>query len=202
MARLGIKRLNFQPDRVARGAGRAKKAVAPNPQSSEVESIAAQLRASIRKAGAPRSHPAPVPVAAAQPETQIDFDLQLLRSTYDVTSAPFTSHRRLLGPFIIAIKNFARELLLQLLVRQSVHNGAAARSITHLNQRLNLLAQEHARMAQRLAELEARLEAVQPSSAPWQPRSGQGRFEDGAEPRADAAQDAIEGRRQHPRERP
>ena len=179
--------------------------MAPNPQSSDVESIAAQLRASIRKARAPGSRAVTV-AAAAEPQGQIDPDLQILRTTYDVASPPFTSHRRLLGPFIIAIKNFARELLVQLLARQSAYNGAAARSITHLNHRLNLLAQEHARMARRLAELESRLDAAQPPLAVRRPRAATGRedrFElDGAEHRADAVDDAIDGHRHHPRERP
>jgi hypothetical protein len=150
--------------------------------------------------------PAIAVAAAAAPEADINCDLQILRSTYDVAGAPFTSHRRRLGPFIIVIKNFARELLVQLLARQSAYNGAAARSITHLNHRLNLLAQEHARMAQRLAELESRLDAQQPSLAPRRPRSATRRedgFElDGAESRVDAAHNPIDGRRHPPRERP
>ena len=130
--------------------------MAPEPPSSDVKSIAAGLRASIRKAGVPRSHTLAA-AAGTPPEAQIDFDIETLKSSYNIASAPFTSHRRLLGSFIISLKTFARELLIQLFARQSAYNGAAARSITHLNHRLNLLTQEHARMAQRLAEIESRI---------------------------------------------
>lgn len=169
--------------------------MASDPQVSAAEAIAAQLRASIRRAHA-RSGIEP-PASEAQPEAQIDFDLQTLRSTYDIAGAPFRSHRRWLGGFIILIKNFARELLVQIFARQSAYNGAAARSITHLNHRLNLLAQENARMVQRLGELEAKLEMAQrPSVASQNPAGPGGQHRNGVDAtdrHAGAAPDAGSG---------
>ena len=80
----------------------------------------------------------------------------MLRSTYDMAGAPFTSHRQVLGRLIIFFKNIARELLVQLLARQSAYNGAAVRAITHLKHRLDTLADEQRRIMQRLDALEAR----------------------------------------------
>jgi len=176
--------------------------VSTDGQTSEAESIAAELRAAIRQArvaGSPAlaGNAANATLAA---QAQIEPELQILRSTYDVASAPFTSHRRILGPFIILIKNFTRELLVQLLARQSVYNGAAARAIAHLSQRLNALADENARLAHRIAALEADIEsgrtAARPSPQLAHPHQADGfeleRFED---PRPGVAPSVFGGKK-------
>jgi hypothetical protein len=131
--------------------------VALEDQISLAERIAAELRATIRKSGAAGS---PLLGPSSQPEPPIDAELQILHSTSDIAGAPFRSHRRLLGRFIIMMKNFARELLVQLLQRQTAFNAAAIRLIEHLNRRLDAMARELSLTAQRLAELEARLESM------------------------------------------
>jgi len=130
--------------------------VTPDHQISAAERIASQLRSSIRKARSPRSGN-PAVAKMAEPEGALDFDLALLRSNYDVATPPFRSHRKLLGRPIIFLKNFALELLIQLLVRQTAYNGAASRLITHLRHQLDRMAEENGHLAQRLAVLEARL---------------------------------------------
>jgi hypothetical protein len=127
-------------------------------QNEEVERIAGELRASIRQAGVPRTH-APISAGAFEPSGAIDLDLALLRYNSDVAAPPFTSHRSILGGFIIALKNFTRELLLQLLLRQSAYNGAATRAITHLKRRLDAMTEDHRQLAERVALLEARMAA-------------------------------------------
>lgn len=188
-------------------------------QNEEVEKIAGQLRASIRKASVQRAPasaaledvwmPTANPIAharislpanAAELDAAIAHDLALLRLNYDIAGAPFTSHRRVLGRLIIVMKNIARELLVQLLARQSVYNGASTRAITHLKDRLDSLAAEQARIARRLAALESRIGAApaQPESRPSRPPAGTARAE-GLElrrlnARLNALEDAVAGR--------
>jgi hypothetical protein len=99
------------------------------------------------------------------------------------------------------MKNFARELLVQLLVRQSMHNGAATRALTHLKDRLDAVAAEQARIAQRLAALESRLGAgpLQPESKPARPPGAGARLEavelGRLNDRLTALEDTVAGRR-------
>jgi len=178
--------------------------VAPNPQNSDVESIAAQLRASIRKARVPRSRIVRTRVESAavgELEGAIEHDLVLMRSNYDIARAPFASHRPVLGRFIILIKNVARELLVQLLDRQSSYNGAAVRAISNLGRKLDLIAQEQERLLQRLTVLEARVAPGPPPAVPRISRAASaakhldGFDSGGLNERMDAIEEAIGGPR-------
>ncbi len=149
-------------------------AVALDQQIREAESIAAELRASIRKARVPRSRGTRRRIEQSDAMSGLDglieHDLTLLRANYDVAHAPFTSHRPVIGRFIIFIKNLARELLVQLLERQSSYNGAAARALNHLSRKLDLIAQEQQRIAQRLDTLESMVLAQAPGAGPLNER--------------------------------
>ncbi len=120
--------------------------------TSETQSIAAELRASIRRAHVAHSRGTRLQSVdvADNLDGSIERDLALLRSNSDVAHAPFRSHRPLTGRFIIFIRNIARELLVQLLERQSACNSAAARALTHLSRKLDQIAQEQESIAQRL----------------------------------------------------
>ncbi len=128
-------------------------------QTSAAHSIAAQLRASIRKARVPRRRGAAGDLEWPDPLDSLDqraeHDLTLLRANYDIAHAPFTTHRPLTGRFIIALKNLARELLMQLLERQTSYNRATVRVLDRLSRKLDLIAQEQQRIAQRLERLES-----------------------------------------------
>jgi hypothetical protein len=143
-------------------------AVALDDQTSGAESIAAELRASIRKARVPSSPSTRRRIersdAMSGLDGSIEHDLTLLRANYDVAHAPFTSHRPVMGRFIIFIKNLARELLVQLLERQSSYNGAVARALNHLSRKLDLVAQEQQRIVQRLDALESMVRAGAPGA--------------------------------------
>jgi hypothetical protein len=172
-------------------------------QNPDVRKIAGELAAAIRKAGVARAGQsrerlARIGIAGSSamrdPDGPIEHDLAVMRANYDIASAPFASHRPLLGRLIIVVKNIVREFLVQLLARQSAYNGAATRAITSLKHRLDLLADEQARIAQRIAALESRVGAeheLQPSRRPWS-SSGVGR-DDGLEFSAfDERLDAVE----------
>lgn len=151
-----------------------RKSRAIDIQSSDVERIAGELRASLRKVQTTRADTSPDRIARAlclpaasgvsAPERPIEHELALLHSNYEIASTPFTSHRRVLGRFIVFIKNIARELMDQVLARQSLYNGAATRAITQLKHRLDQVAEDQSRIAQRVAVLESRIGAVQPLS--------------------------------------
>jgi hypothetical protein len=168
--RLGIIALHFKIRALSGRGESTTEPVASDIQNSDANEIAGELAASIRKAGVARSRPREtgpqIGIAVStrhESDGPIEHDLALMRGNYDVASAPFTSHRPLLGRFIIAMKNVVREFLAQLLARQSAYNGAATRAITALKQRLDHLADEQARIVQRVAALESRIGAGQSS---------------------------------------
>ncbi len=97
----------------------------------------------------------------------IGADLASLHYGYDIVRAPFYSHRKRMSRAIITAKNFARELLMQILVRQVMYNGANARVVSHLQHEVGTLrtqieqarAQSESEKAGMAAELEANLRA-------------------------------------------
>lgn len=153
LSRLILAAIGYNRDTFAGGF-----AVALDDQTSEAESIAAELRVSIRRACVARSrgmHAHNDSDSVDGLDGALEHDLALLRSNSDVAHAPFRSHRPLTGRFIIFIRNLARELLVQLLERQSACNSAAARALTHLSRKLDQIAQEQERIAQRLDAIES-----------------------------------------------
>jgi hypothetical protein len=116
-----------------------------------------------------------------------DHDLALLRSYYDVAHAPFTSHRPLLGRFIIPFRNIARELLLQLLLRQSSYNATAARALSRLSLKLEAFAHEQERIARRLDALEVAAGAAGPAAT----KHRNGLASNGLHDRIEALEDAL-----------
>ncbi len=125
----------------------------------------AELSASIRKA---RAAAAPAPNGRASQDAlrhdprdttqsssdaSIAADIASLHYGYDIVRAPFYSHRGRLSRGIIALKNFARELMMQTLVRQVMYNGANTRVVTHLQREIESL-RNQLEEARALAELE------------------------------------------------
>jgi hypothetical protein len=147
----------------------ASEAVALDRPVLDLEQTVAQLRASIRKARVPDGRIAPRAADSAGPVSELDgaveHDLVVLRSNYDVANAPFTSHRPLLGRLIIFFRDIARELLLQLLLRQSSYNAAAARALSRLTLKVDEIVREQDRIARRLNALEAEVAAGAPRAA-------------------------------------
>jgi hypothetical protein len=164
----------------------------------EVETIAGELRASIRRW---RTSASRLARPAAQNHGVLDSsseaDLILLRSNYDVAHAPFSSHRPLLGRFIMFIKNIVRELLVQLLERQTSYNAAAARLLKHLDRKLDRIVQEQQRLERRLEALETRITSQAVRSAARASTGGVLERLDGLDSRQlshpiDAAEEALD----------
>jgi len=137
--------------------------------TDQVEKIASDLRANLRKARAQAraapgrvtdSSPSSAKDSAAVTTAMIVHELAVLRENSDIARAPFTSHRPVFGRVTIALRNIVRMLMEQLLVRQSVYNSAAVQAMTHLNHTLDLLANDQAQIAQRIAALESAVGSV------------------------------------------
>jgi 2-polyprenyl-3-methyl-5-hydroxy-6-metoxy-1,4-benzoquinol methylase len=78
-------------------------------------------------------------------------------SQYDILSAPFRSHRRILGKFIILMKNFARELLVQIFERQVKYNQANSRVASVLTRNVDRLSRTVSEIHQQLTGLRLEL---------------------------------------------
>jgi 2-polyprenyl-3-methyl-5-hydroxy-6-metoxy-1,4-benzoquinol methylase len=131
----------------------------------DVAKVMAELSASIRKA---RAAAAPAlngrasqdalrhdhRVSTQSPsDAAIAADIASLHYGYDIVRAPFYSHRGRLSRAIIALKNFSRELMMQILVRQVMYNGANTRVVTHLQREIESL-RSQLEEARAVAELE------------------------------------------------
>jgi len=114
---------------------------APNKMSGEVrhtdvENILWQLRKEI---GTKRNEVSP-PASFSGSDQAVSADLATLRAEYDIYNTQFTSHRPLLGRFIILGKKIVREFLNPILVRQVAYNGANARVAAYLKGQVEALA--------------------------------------------------------------
>ncbi len=93
----------------------------------------------------------PEPIAA---------DVAALHAGYDTPRVEFTSHRSILGPFVVLAKRLLRQLLSPILARQVAYNAANTRVTSYLAERteaLDRLAQRLGEQAQSLTALEMRL---------------------------------------------
>src|SRR5579883_632374 len=117
--------------------------VAEGSRISEAERIAAQLRAAIRMTPVARGR---ARAGSAEPGSMeadaLEADLMTLRSNCEIAHAPFRSHRRFAGRFIICIRNLVREIIAQPLERQDSYNRAGLRALERLTRKLDAIARE------------------------------------------------------------
>ena len=113
----------------------------------EIESILTELREKARKDGPQKVSRQPVD---RQPLASSAVDLTIL-SRYDILETPFTSHRKILGKTIIFIKNFARELLIQIFARQVAYNEANTQVATALTRTTEHLSYAQTELSRQLA---------------------------------------------------
>lgn len=119
-------------------------------QEVNVEQVMEQIREDIRRrrqgsspadGGSPASHN---PVAA---------DLASLHNTYDLSRVYFTSHRRVLGRFVIFAKQGLRKLLSPILQRQLAYNAANTRVASYLWEQVEGIRQQQAAALPALREI-------------------------------------------------
>ena len=81
-----------------------------------------------------------------------DIDLDDLRSNYDIYNIKFTSHRRILGWFIVSVKKILRKLLTPILTQQTNYNAVNIRIINSLRESLTAITEENLKRLEILKE--------------------------------------------------
>lgn len=93
----------------------------------------------------------------------VDFDC--LRSGYDIQHVPLSSHRRIVGRLVVAVKKALRKLLMPFLGRQVAYNAANMRVATHLREWMEALDSQCALVSRQIDSLErSRVELEQLAS--------------------------------------
>jgi 2-polyprenyl-3-methyl-5-hydroxy-6-metoxy-1,4-benzoquinol methylase len=128
----------------------------------EISAILAELREKTRDNSPARAFRQPFD---RRPPAVSPVDLATI-ARYDILAEPFTSHRGgILGKLIIRIKNFARELLVQILERQVRYNEANAEIARGLSRTTEYLARAQSGLREQLGssetDLSTRLKAIE-----------------------------------------
>ena len=134
-------------------------------QGIDVERIIEHTRERIRKR---QQEMMPSGLSIPTVDSQVSTDLASLHGNYDVYNFHFTSHRWVLGKFVVFAKNTLRKLLTPMLTRQVAYNASNTRVVTHVMEQLGhllllqprLLEDVRASQAQSRTALEAQLTQV------------------------------------------
>src|SRR2546422_4258054 len=139
-------------------------------QGIDVERIIEHTRERIRKR---QQEMMPSGLSIPTVDSQVSTDLASLHGNYDVYNFHFTSHRWVLGKFVVFAKNTLRKLLTPMLTRQVAYNASNTRVVTHVMEQLGhllllqprLLEDVRASQAQSRTALEAQLTQVRADQA-------------------------------------
>ncbi len=130
----------------------------PETLEIDVEQIMEQIRGNIWKR---RSEGSPPNASAPRSESQMPADIFFLQSGYDIYHISFTSHRKVLGRFVVFAKNLLRQLLTPIIERQVAFNAADARAASYLWEQVEGVRQEQVAALQTLrAEIAEQMEAT------------------------------------------
>lgn len=129
----------------------------------DVEKVMKQIRENVRKR---RQGFPPSKAASPLPPDQVAADLTSLHRGNDIYPLRFTSHRRVLGRFVVLAKKMLQQLLTPILERQLAYNAANTRVTSSLWEQIATLRQQQAEVLQALrAEVGAQLAGVQQQQA-------------------------------------
>lgn len=121
-------------------------------QNVDVDQLMARVRDTLKRGGHLESGPPSNPPVVSIASVELDADLAHLGTVLDPRNVSLTSHRRPIGPVVVAVKRILYKLLTPILERQADYNAIGARLIAHVSDRLRPL--EH-QLAQVLAQAEA-----------------------------------------------
>jgi SAM-dependent methyltransferase/molybdopterin converting factor small subunit len=127
--------------------------VVADTQEVDVQQVMERIRESIRRR---RSVEATTEPLSASDNGSGSLDVGHLQSVGDLSTVAVPSHRRVLGPVIVAIKKILLKLLTPLLERQAAYNAAATRAMADTDNRMRAM---EWRQAQALARSEEQLGA-------------------------------------------
>ena len=126
----------------------------------DVAKVMEQIRENVRK----RRQEFPPSEATSPPPTgQMAVDLTSLRRGYAIYPVHFTSHRRVVGHFVVLVKKLLQKLLTPILERQLAYNAANTRVTSHLWEQataLQALQQTVTAQLEELGQKQAAVEAV------------------------------------------
>lgn len=122
-------------------------------QEVDVQQVMERIREAIRRR---RSVEATTERPTAVDNGSGSLDVGHLQSVGDLSSVAVPSHRRVLGPVIVAIKKILLKLLTPLLEQQAAYNAAATRAMADTDNRMHAM---EWRQAQALARSEEQLGA-------------------------------------------
>lgn len=108
-------------------------------------------------------------MALETPSTELVApDITALKLDYNLIDTAFTSHRRFIGPALIAMRNLVKEMIAPVLARQVRYNRANAEVVATLKRDLASMHREHAELQAKVARLESLLAERQsaPSDRP------------------------------------
>jgi len=112
-------------------------------QGIDVERIIEHTREGIRKR---QQEMMPSGLSILTVDSQVSSDLTSLHDNYDVYNLHFTSHRWVLGKFVVFAKNTLRKLLTPMLTRQAAYNASNTRVVTHVMEQLGHLVRQQSRL--------------------------------------------------------
>ena len=125
-------------------------------QEIDVEQVMRRIREHIHRRRAAEGYPTPEKRAFPFDDGQTAADFAYLHSGYNIQHVSFASHRRILGPLVVAVKKALRKLLTPILERQSAYNAASARVTTHIRDSIEALNRQHALVSEQIETFERR----------------------------------------------
>jgi 2-polyprenyl-3-methyl-5-hydroxy-6-metoxy-1,4-benzoquinol methylase len=105
-------------------------------RETDVEQIMEWLREDIKRR---RQQHSPENKTTRFPDDELAADFASLHAAYDIYNLDFTSHRRIIGTFVILLKKILRQLLTPILTRQVTYNAVNTRVATRLGEELAAL---------------------------------------------------------------
>src|SRR5882724_7776205 len=122
-------------------------------QEINVEDLMEQIREKMQ------NQRGPLAVSTTNPSTNspVTADLTSLQSNHDIYHIHLTSHRKLLGPFIVLAKKVVRQLLTPSLERQSGYNAVNNRLALHFWQQTAALQKISSELAEQVREVREQL---------------------------------------------
>lgn len=121
-------------------------------QDIDVQQVMERIRESLRRS--PNLEPSPTaePLASAFDNGQPAPDFARLQSLGNLGKVSFTSHRRLLGPLVVAVKKTLLKLLTPILERQAAYNAASARAMADIGTWMQTLERRQTHALQAITE--------------------------------------------------
>ncbi len=125
-------------------------------QEIDVEQIMRRIREKVRRRRDAEGHPMSERRAFSFDDGQTAADLASLNSGYDIQQVSFASHRRILGPLVVAVKKALGKLLTPILERQIAYNAASVRVVNHVRDSIETLNRRQAQINDQIEAFERR----------------------------------------------